>query len=406
MPIEVDDNYTLQHYRIGMEWAWKDTARHRNDATGHIGEHTKAQEYAPMYLSDATKCLPMLRQNLLPAPTEMGLAEVDDIPVLRTTCKQFVLPRPLVDVVLSTSRLNCLRHDWYPSPLRAKWAEHAMSRACSLIASERYNDAAIYIASVFGTLLCGHLVDGLTPEESNLFRRATGALGHLVDMSLFLEQLYLACGVPYASSLKGINRTKAIEIRERYGPKELQLAERAAALAIKIEQLEKRIEEEGLPQGRDTIDFEILSIANRPVVYLHLVGDIMTFEPESERGRPRFSVWVIDREDGRLKLARLRPEWYTRLVALDSECKDIIIEAGEGIDTRRVNIQPDRRAPKLTKDEITASKGAIKERVIGLYSGRVQILEELRQLRDEQESVLSNYEGAMRCGQLEEEACR
>ena len=427
MPIH-DYNDSMHFYMKGMNMVWKDTMRHRADPLSRIGPHTVAAPYTANYLlpGNSMKCLTHLSAPQLQGPPVDDNSVIDAVMERRLSIpsNQYVLIHPIVDIVMSVSRISShldtvqfIRHgrlvfdfDWYESPLRLKWAHEAMRRAASCIQDRRYRDASEDVAKVFGTMLPGFIVGALSGDEEDIFRRSWSALQELVPPRDFLSRLYSEMRFDGEPSLEKMRVRQSMRPVSRLGHQELTMAEDIIKLEEEIVALERHIHNEGLPPGQNTFEVEVLPITSFGTIRFRLVGSVMTFDIKGKVEQQRMAAWVLDRHDkSKLKLIRFRPLWYAALktnaenhgIDIDNttEAPDIIIkgipEATEGREVGRIRIVFGRKHRPLTPEEQTVvATGATRDRVEGHYNGRVGLMRRLSGLRKSHTALASKYEKA------------
>lgn len=419
MPIQ-DENDTLRHFMWGVGRAYKEMAHFSKMPAITAGPAQRARPYTAGYLqgptSAAARCLPFLRPpelGLDDEPPPMELARVDIEPLtaadasLDVRSQYHVLPRPLVDVILSVSR-NGWREGWRWGATRRAWAEHRLLQAAQAIEWRHFRDAAIAAAEVWGTLLPGYLLYGLTGDERSQFDRAWIVLREMVDIKLFMgllaEQLHVSLKEGQEEDITAMRmdvRRRKLIFDDLIGPQELQLAEQIEAAEAAVAESLRRMDEDGLPTGSSTFDVECLSIGPRARLRVRLAGNVHEFHPlPGQGGRCRYVVWVLDRADGRVKLLRLKSHMADQLramVAGAAALHDIIIK-GHPADFNanilsRVELQWCEEAAMLTAEETAKiEQEARRERIEGYYNGRVAMLERHQYLVESRDKLVREME--------------
>lgn len=272
MPI-YDRNESVYWVERGANRVWHDTSRHRKDDTTRIGPVEKAKEYrATLFLSaDEQKQIMGYTPKLLTEGPVNPLDTPQDS-ALQYKSSVFVLPLPLIDIVIATSRLDRMGIDfwWYKSPIREQWARQQIEGARSLYQGSMFGAAAKISASCVGTLIPAVLCKEEAAErEADLFGEAWAILAMLVDVPYFLER-WLGLAKEKVVDSKGTVIQSLVTsimakynspawtraMHHRFGPPELRMAETIIELEEEILKLTKSGDESGLTKtDRDRLRY-------------------------------------------------------------------------------------------------------------------------------------------------------
>lgn len=420
MPI-YNGNDSLRAVHWGMNQVWKDVARHRADPTSLIGPHTTASPYLAPYLQLSgaeLKKLIMAEQKLLPLPAD-NTQDLDVVvpadTALATVKIEHVLPMPLIDHILSTSRINT-DVAWYSSPLRHEWAAYQLSRADTQVEDGDLNGAAFTLAGIFGTMMRGYL--SKDNDETVICIQAWSRLSVLVDANFFLFHLAKAF---HRSAPDGGDITKfrkSMQHMASIGPAELAAAEEVRQLEKRVIDMERFMQDVGLPPGVNPGDIEVLKLGVRGSYRVRMIGPMYNFVREHsifhkhlrEHKLQRWATWAFDRNNGnKLKLLQV-PEFVMEAL-LEYEKKrakqggpygrewrivtKLTMEPGlSGVRAkRRVEFKstPLQMTP-FTDDEIQRyEKDAGQEKAVGFYNGRMAALEQYEAVKKQHAEAVAAY---------------
>ena len=192
MPIrEINDS--LFHIQRGFNWVWRDTNRHRSDPLMLVGPIAKAQPYTVPLQNQ----IDFFEPKALPGPNGEKrqfpiLSELEKYHLQMRRHSNFVLPRPLVEAIVSYSRVGRVKAEYwyYRSKLRIAWAEHELTIARVLMASGSYPSVASCCSRLMGALLPAVLVKRQeATHEYNLFSQAWEMMRMIVDENAFVEMV-------------------------------------------------------------------------------------------------------------------------------------------------------------------------------------------------------------------------
>jgi hypothetical protein len=303
MPI-YDQNESLRHVNHGMNKVWRDVGRHRYEPTFREGPCTKATPYVPAYIkllaNAAVGELPWISTKELPAPVDAlapvpGEAKVHAI--VADDSYNHVLPRPLLDIIVSVSRARVQENTWYPSPLRLAWAHERLQIGQQLLASGNLSRAAATFAEVFGTLLPGLTAPAAGQDEKSMAELSWRMLAQLVDAEVFLRWLMQALvGImPDENTMTSVYSVSFRLSHEfRIGTDVLRLAEEIQVVERQIEQMRNSTERFVKQMRLNRFDAETYYPGDGGRVRFH--GDVFTFTVTGNRRSS--GLWLFDRNDG------------------------------------------------------------------------------------------------------------
>jgi len=400
MPIR-DVNESERACEHGRNMVWRDAARHRYEPTMHIGPKGKAKPYAPRYIAAlpevAQKCLEFSGQLALPSPTDSAIVrkEVNELAVCEP--HQHVLPGPLIDLIVSISRLSIPDGQWIDSELRVPWARETMDNGNATLKTGNCHLAATMFARVFGTMLTGFLMSKLTRDEEAVFRASWGSLQEFVDDNFIPELLAATGSHRQAKTLEDMRwHNTIIPSREfnRVGAPELLLAEDIHKLNRAIESLRAT----AMPTGRDDVAVEPLTFTASKALRLRIVGDVMVFPPSlvGERHKlNRYAVWVIDSttKKPRLKLWKVR-KWMADIIS-QRETNELWLtwsptETPQSMGTNDFIIKW-MGSTEPRPQEALLMPGANRENVEAYYNGRAYMREQIKDLELERDCLLDRF---------------
>jgi hypothetical protein len=315
MPIR-DYNDSAYYYEKGRNLVFRDTARHRWEIETTVG--LPVEKALPYTAETVDKYLDHTEMKMLPGPT----ANMEPITAakypreshyeLAKRQEAFVLPRPLIDIIASVSRLS--RLVWYPSLLRMQWAAYTTEKAKYSLEENDFHTAASHLATVFGTLLPSLFVvrNKETNTERHFLEHVWEMLSGLVDVQQFVKLLedLIETEMKFVIHNKknediGFIRrlatyaTKINTIREnRIGPPALALAEHIEASQKRIEEIERRILEKPI-SGTSHFRVIMLDLPPRQTRLVRFVSRLTQ--------RPSCNLIF---EDGNTQVMRQSIEWY------------------------------------------------------------------------------------------------
>ena len=435
MPI-YDKNESEKLVNHGMNSVWRDTARHRFVPTFKDGPTGKAEPYNAPYVAllaeGKTLVLEGEEQHALPVPRgsfEIVEKGVSDINLSAPT--GHVLPLPLVDRILATSRLDRFepKTNWYPSALRLKWAAYELGLATAANARGDRHTAACSLADVFGTLLPGFLVsknpeaegNRFVREELELFRRAWNGLALFVDETFFIKHLLSAFAgcTPEDKDISMFSLHRScpyVYLVRSPGTPEFVEAERLTKLEESLRKFEEQIVEAGLPTvAGPRRDFELFNwkgVNKETGEGLHrfrIASEVLTVYRKTllykNRKSIRRVVWVFDRDDSnKLKLfdwpEQIRLDVMAKMRTGNSALRDITPDYSKDFiihTTRRlygeisrfvIQVNEAKNDTPFTAEERALLPMATRERLVHYFDGQFQALEELdRRHRDYERQV-------------------
>lgn len=413
MPI-YDQNDSLRAVNWGMNQVWRDVGRHRHEPTFLCGPHTTASPYMAPYLQLSgaeLKRLVMSEQKLLPLPQDsyedLDIVVPDNVNLASIKINH-VLPLPLIDRVLATSRLN-VPGAWYSSPLRHEWANHELDDADAMVEEGELNDAALTMASVFGTMLRGYLAGD--KDEAVLCMQAWSRLSVFVDANFFLYELAKSFhrDTVHEANLPAFKRSMRDIVH--IGPVELAAAEEVRRLEKRVVEMERFMEETGLPMGARLGEIPILKLAMRGMYKVRMIGIVHVFKKEQsifaknrkKRDLTRWAIWAFDRRDGnKLKLLQVPSALVDEIARFEDEHPDQGGPDGSNWSIsvryyhkphRRVRFYVKKSEPvPFTEDELkTYEKDASREKVVGFYNGRMDSLEQYEVVKKMHQDAVDAY---------------
>lgn len=410
-----DVNESALWYEHGRNLVWRDSARHRYAPTENLGPHEKSDPYKPGYeLPGADLKLLELahqqRQLLLASGSKVGPWQFDAIEAelaradrggvahaqkngaleLRGMEECHALPRPLVDIVLSVSRLGGgAAPQWFADrALLMPWARTAVQEMieCKSMPSL----AAAQAAQLFGTFLPGFFLGKLTKEQSKIFQQAWDTLLIYVDAPKFLGLLKAEIGAVETADLNSWKTCHEV----RSGPHVLTSAERIRELEAKIFSLDSTLQ--GQLKSAVIGDVEVMKFVPARKHKIILVGDLMTFNFEGKQ--TTHAWWIIDRtsKPSALKVLRLKPWFAQRLVDQPTryfELKRRVKSGYVSFGSADLTIKPTPDAAPITPGELLLTTGASRELLIPYYSGCAAGLAELRKLTRQRDKLVDELMG-------------
>jgi hypothetical protein len=397
-----DYSESERHYEHGRNMVWRDVGKHRHLPTSNsLDSHGRALEYSPAYIlslpNTIVKCLEYTARAALPAPAEAQLARDDaELPAVCEP-QNHVLPRPLIDIIVSVSRLSLRDGIWMKSELRVPWAQQKLDETRKLLQAARCDEAAQTISSVFGTLLPGFLSGRLTSDEDGLFRASWATLGELVDASFISALIAEIGGDRHARSLEDLRRRNSIMPEQdfkRVGSPELLLAEDIKELDLEI----ARLRSIALPPGK-VEEYEILSFKRYRPRTLRIVGEgVMIFAPGhvgEKHSLDRYACWVIDqsRRRPRLKLWKMR-RWLAD--EINRRTSDTIRAEWHPISFKNSRSKADfsfipAGQKPLSPDEEVLCKRADRSSIEAYYNGRAYVLDKIGELTSRRDVLIDRF---------------